>query len=68
MNQVSEVVVRGQAAKVKILSFTGQKISLSIKDVDQETGEDLNPAVSKGSLRDDGYVFRIQTTFKFNRD
>lgn len=31
---------------MKVLSFTGQKTSLSIKDVDQETGEDLNPTVA----------------------
>lgn len=54
VNQVSEVVVRGQQVKVKVLSFTGQKISLSIKDVDQETGEDLNPTLNKASLHDDG--------------
>lgn len=29
-----------------MLSFTGQKTSLSMKDVDQETGEDLNPNVA----------------------
>ncbi|CAL8099006.1 unnamed protein product [Orchesella dallaii] len=54
VNQVSEVVVRAQQVKVKVLSFTGQKISLSIKDVDQETGEDLNPTLNKPSLTDDG--------------
>jgi ATP-dependent RNA helicase DHX8/PRP22 len=31
---------------VKVLSFTGQKVSLSMKDVDQDTGEDLNPTIS----------------------
>lgn len=29
--------------QVKVLSVTGQKVSLSIKDVDQDTGKDLNP-------------------------
>ena len=29
--------------RVKILNIVGSKISLSIKDVDQDTGEDLNP-------------------------
>lgn len=52
VNQVSEVITRGQQAKVKVLSFAGQKISLSIKDVDQETGEDLNPALNKSSMED----------------
>lgn len=32
--------------QVKVLSFTGQKTSLSMKDVDQDTGEDLNPNVA----------------------
>ncbi|XP_061611126.1 ATP-dependent RNA helicase DHX8-like isoform X2 [Phyllopteryx taeniolatus] len=40
---VSTVVSRGQKVKVKVLSVTGTKASLSMKDVDQETGEDLNP-------------------------
>ncbi|XP_075890985.1 ATP-dependent RNA helicase DHX8 [Nelusetta ayraudi] len=40
---VADVVSRGQKVKVKVLSFTGSKASLSMKDVDQETGEDLNP-------------------------
>lgn len=65
---VADVVNKGQRVKVKVLSFTGSKTSLSMKvgagsltpgpggasltpassasarqDVDQETGEDLNP-------------------------
>ncbi|XP_019749287.1 ATP-dependent RNA helicase DHX8-like [Hippocampus comes] len=40
---VSTVVSRGQKVRVKVLSMTGTKASLSMKDVDQETGEDLNP-------------------------
>ncbi|XP_049808089.1 ATP-dependent RNA helicase DHX8 [Schistocerca nitens] len=43
VTNVSDVVTRGQKVKVKVLSCTGQKVSLSMKDVDQETGEDLNP-------------------------
>ena len=35
-------------AQVKVLSITAgsNKISLSMKDVDQETGEDLNPSAN----------------------
>jgi len=40
---VSDVVNRGQKVKAKVLSFTGNKPSLSLKDVDQSSGEDLNP-------------------------
>lgn len=43
VNNVSDVVQRGQRVKVKVISFDGKKTSLSMKDVDQETGEDLNP-------------------------
>ncbi|OTF76478.1 ATP-dependent RNA helicase DHX8-like protein, partial [Euroglyphus maynei] len=43
VNDVNEVVNRGQHVKVKVLSFTGQRTSLSMKEVDQQTGEDLNP-------------------------
>ncbi|KAM6951416.1 ATP-dependent RNA helicase DHX8-like isoform 2-T2 [Aplochiton taeniatus] len=40
---VADVVTKGQRVKIKVLSFTGTKASLSMKDVNQETGEDLNP-------------------------
>jgi ATP-dependent RNA helicase DHX8/PRP22 len=40
---VEEVVTRGQPVKIKVLGITGGKMSLSMKEVDQETGEDLNP-------------------------
>ncbi|XP_064647982.1 ATP-dependent RNA helicase DHX8-like [Lineus longissimus] len=43
VTSVSEVVQKGQKVKVKVLTFTGQKTSLSMKDVDQDTGEDINP-------------------------
>lgn len=48
--QVSDVVSRHQSVKVKVISFTGTKISLSLKDVDQQTGEDLNPQMTKRIL------------------
>ena len=38
-----DAVKRGQPCYVKVLSTTGQKISLSMKDADQRTGADLNP-------------------------
>ena len=34
---------RGQRVKVKVLSMIGTKISLSMRDVNQRTGEDLRP-------------------------
>ena len=43
VSDVSEVVSKGQRVKIKVLSITGTRMSLSIKDVNQETGEDLNP-------------------------
>ena len=44
VNSVEEVVKRNQMVKVKILSMAAGKISLSMKEVDQETGDDLNPS------------------------
>lgn len=38
-----DVVSRSQKVKVKVLSVAGTRISLSMKDVDQETGRDLAP-------------------------
>ncbi|CAH1963662.1 unnamed protein product [Acanthoscelides obtectus] len=43
VTNVSEVVNKGSKIKVKVLSVTGQKVSLSMKDVCQMTGKDLNP-------------------------
>merc|ERR1711953_317456 len=46
VNDVTEVVKKFQKVKVKVLSFSGTRTSLSLKDVNQETGEDLNPGRS----------------------
>ena len=43
VNSVEEVVKRNQEVFVKVLSITGSKMALSIKDVDQASGRDLNP-------------------------
>ncbi|CAH0406683.1 unnamed protein product [Chilo suppressalis] len=43
VTNVSDVVSRADKVKVKVLSITGQKVSLTMKDVCQETGKDLNP-------------------------
>ncbi|XP_049866701.1 ATP-dependent RNA helicase DHX8 [Pectinophora gossypiella] len=43
VTNVAEVVSRGDKVKVKVLSVTGQKVSLTMKDVCQDTGKDLNP-------------------------
>ena len=63
MNSVEEVVTRGQHVKVKVLSMAAGKMSLSIKEVDQETGEDLNPgSMTKSAAgagnRDDDMEFK----------
>jgi polyribonucleotide nucleotidyltransferase len=43
VNKVSDVLSEGQAVKVKLLGFDDRgKIRLSMKVVDQETGEDLS--------------------------
>ncbi|KAI7876376.1 hypothetical protein K492DRAFT_231980 [Lichtheimia hyalospora FSU 10163] len=39
----SDIVRRNQHVKVKVMSVAGSRISLSMKDVDQDTGEDLSP-------------------------
>ncbi len=42
VNKTSDVVSEGQAVKVKLLGFDDRgKVRLSMKAVDQETGEDL---------------------------
>lgn len=46
-----EAVKRDQEVWVKVISISGQKLSLSLRDVDQKTGEDLLPM--KKSTDDD---------------
>lgn len=51
MTDVSDVVKVGQPVWVKILSITGDKMRLTMREVDQDTGEDLNPnSVKQGGL------------------
>lgn len=52
VTDVTEVVSRGSNVKVKVMSMAGQKVSLSMKEANQETGADLNPA-SHSHLNDD---------------
>ncbi|XP_063975986.1 ATP-dependent RNA helicase DHX8 [Diachasmimorpha longicaudata] len=49
----SDVVSKSQKVYVKVLSVTGQKISLSMKDVDQDTGRDLNPIIAVSRPEED---------------
>jgi len=37
------LVRKGQAVRVKVLSVVGERLTLSMKDVDQATGRDLLP-------------------------
>lgn len=42
-NSASDLLSRGQSVKVKVMSIAGSRIGLSMKDVDQATGNDLTP-------------------------
>ncbi|RZS19429.1 hypothetical protein BHM03_00051825 [Ensete ventricosum] len=48
-----DVVKRDQEVYVKVISVSGQKLSLSMRDVDQKTGKDLLPM--KKSSEDEAY-------------
>eukprot|EP01039_Chlorochromonas_danica_P009929 gene9929-10979_t len=50
VRDLKAVVRRGQAVKVKVISITGSKMALSMKEVDQKTGQDLFPERSKESM------------------
>lgn len=50
VRDVKQVVRRGQRVKVKVISIAGSKISLSMKEVDQNTGVDLFPERSKEAI------------------
>lgn len=51
---VAYVVSKGLRVKVKMLSFTGFKASLSMKDMDQDNREDLNPNRRRNGGTDGG--------------
>ena len=42
-NSAADLLSRGQPVKVKVMSVAGNRISLSMKDVDQTTGRDFSP-------------------------
>lgn len=47
MRDIKQAVKRGDRVKVKVISMVGSKIGLSMKEVDQSTGQDLFPERSK---------------------
>jgi len=49
VNHPSDLLSRGQEVKVKVMKIEGNRISLSMKEVDQETGQDLAPEKRIGS-------------------
>lgn len=53
VNNAKDAVERDQECYVKVLSLSGAKISLSMRDVDQKTGKDLLPMRKPASAGDD---------------
>uniref|UniRef100_A0A7S1RRR5 RNA helicase n=1 Tax=Alexandrium catenella TaxID=2925 RepID=A0A7S1RRR5_ALECA len=51
--RAADWVKRNQEVLVKIIGIAGSKLNLSIREVDQETGEDLKPREKKGDLEGD---------------
>ncbi|KAF2719137.1 pre-mRNA-splicing factor ATP-dependent RNA helicase prp16 [Polychaeton citri CBS 116435] len=43
VNHPSDLLSRGQPVKVKVMKMQDQRISLNMSEVDQSTGQDLNP-------------------------
>ncbi|CAI5730536.1 unnamed protein product [Peronospora destructor] len=48
VNNVKDFAKRGDRVKVKLISISGAKLSMSMRDVDQKTGQDLMPQRSSG--------------------
>ncbi|KAL6200760.1 hypothetical protein ACLB2K_030541 [Fragaria x ananassa] len=53
VSNAKDVVKRGHQVYVKVVSISGHKLSLSMKDVDQKTGKDLLP-ITRSSGYDTG--------------
>merc|ERR1711974_479252 len=47
VSRAADWVKRNQEVLVKIIGIAGSKLNLSIREVDQETGEDLKPKRGK---------------------
>ncbi|KAH0990566.1 hypothetical protein GBA52_002049 [Prunus armeniaca] len=62
ISNAKDVVKRDQEVYVKVISISGQKLSLSMRDVDQYTGKDLLPL--KYSSKDDA----LRTNPSFSKD
>ncbi|XP_022937860.1 probable pre-mRNA-splicing factor ATP-dependent RNA helicase DEAH5 [Cucurbita moschata] len=68
ISNAKDVVKRDQEVYVKVISFSGQKLSLSMRDVDQHSGKDLlplkrkdaddGPRMNPSDSKDDGPVVR----------
>eukprot|EP01033_Poteriospumella_lacustris_P004330 gene4330-3094_t len=50
VRDVKQAVKRGQRVKVKVISITGTKMALSMKEVDQSSGQDLFPERSRDAI------------------
>ncbi|CAI9101407.1 OLC1v1038722C1 [Oldenlandia corymbosa var. corymbosa] len=50
-----DVVKTDQQVYVKVISFNGQKLGLSMRDVDQHTGKDLLPLINQNNAEDYGF-------------
>ncbi|KAJ1916884.1 DEAH-box ATP-dependent RNA helicase prp22 [Mycoemilia scoparia] len=53
INNPREVLSRGEKVKVKVMSKMGNRMGLSMKDVDQVTGKDLSPQLYPGVSEED---------------
>uniref|UniRef100_A0A0K0FAG4 RNA helicase n=1 Tax=Strongyloides venezuelensis TaxID=75913 RepID=A0A0K0FAG4_STRVS len=63
IDDINDHLSRGNKVKVKIIKIDGSKIGLSMKEVDQETGEDLNP-----KLPDDAIMVRDEDDWLNSRE
>ncbi|KAM2016623.1 hypothetical protein ACFX16_047016 [Malus domestica] len=60
ISNVKDVVKRDQEVYVKVISISGQKLSLSMRDVDQHSGKDLLPL--KKSSEDDAHMTNMSVS------
>lgn len=50
VRDLKQIVKKGQRVKVKVISITGSKMALSMKEVDQKSGQDLFPERSREAM------------------
>jgi ATP-dependent RNA helicase DHX8/PRP22 len=63
---IHELLKRNQKVFVKVIGIAGQKIALSMREVDQLTGKDLRPRSDSKKVKNDAHENEKERSFSLN--